>query len=138
VDRQHPSLSVVRQCLLLGISRSSVYYQPVPVSQENLELMQLIDQQYLERPFYGSRRMRAWLRNQGYSVNRKRVRRLMGIMGLRAIYRYPRTSQPAPGHQVYPYLLRGVVITRVNQVWTADITYIPMAQGFLYLVAIMD
>jgi putative transposase len=115
-----------------------VYYQPVPASQENLELMKLIDQQYLERPFYGSRRMTVWLRNQGYGVNRKRVRRLMEIMGLRAIYRRPRTSQPAPGHQVYPYLLRGVAITRPNQVWTADITYIPMACGFLYLVAIMD
>jgi putative transposase len=115
-----------------------VYYQPVPASQENLELMKLIDQQYLERPFYGSRRMTVWLRNQGYGVNRKRVRRLMEIMGLRAIYRRPRTSQPAPGHQVYPYLLRGVAITRPNQVWTVDITYIPMARGFLYLVAIMD
>jgi putative transposase len=91
VDCQHPSLSVVRQCALLGISRSSVYYQPVRASQENLVLMKLIHQQYLERPFYGSRRMAAWLRNQGYSVNRKRVRRLMGMMGLRAIYRHPRT-----------------------------------------------
>jgi putative transposase len=100
--------------------------------------MQLIDRQYLERPFYGSRRMTAWLRNQGYGVNRKRVRRLLGIMGLRAIYRRPRTSQLAPGRQVYPYLLRDVAITRPNQVWTADITYIPMARGFLYLVAIMD
>jgi putative transposase len=138
VDRQHPSLSVVRQCTLLSISRSSVYYQPVKTSQENLKLMKLIDRQYLDRPFYGSRRMTAWLRNQSYDVNRKRVRRLMGIMGLRAIYRRPRTSQPALGHQVYPYLLRGVEITRPNQVWTADITYIPMARGFLYLVAIMD
>jgi putative transposase len=100
--------------------------------------MKLIDQQYLDRPFYGSRRMTVWLRNQGYSVNRKRVRRLMGIMGLRAIYRHPRTSQPAPGHQVYPYLLGGVEITQPNQVWSADITYIPMARGFLYLVAIME
>jgi putative transposase len=138
VDRQHPSLSVLRQCSLLSISRSSVYYQPIPASQENLALLRLIDQQYLERPFYGSRRMTAWLRNQGYRVNRKRVRRLMGIMGLRAIYQCPRTSQPAPGHQVYPYLLRDVAITQPNQVWSADITYIPMARGFLYLVAIMD
>jgi putative transposase len=138
VDRQHSSLSVLRQCTLLGISRSSVYYQPVPASQENLVLLRLIDQQYLERPFYGSRRMTAWLRNQGYRVNRKRVRRLMEIMGLRAIYQHPRTSQPAPGHQVYPYLLRDVAITRPNQVWTADITDISMARGFLYLVAIMD
>ncbi len=105
---------------------------------ENLKLMKLIDQQYLEWRSYGSRRMTAWLRNQGYDVNRKRVRRLMGSMGLRAIYRHPRTSQPALGHQVYPYLLRGVEITQPNQVWTADITYIPMARGFLYLVVIMD
>jgi putative transposase len=138
VDRQHPSLSVVRQCTLLSISRSSVYYQPVKTSQENLKLMKLIDQQYLERPFYGSRRMTVWLRNHGYDVNRKRVRRLLGSMGLRAIYRHPRTSPPAPGHQVYPYLLRGVEITQPNQVWTADITYIPMARGFLYLVVIME
>jgi putative transposase len=138
VDRQHPSLSVLRQCSLLSISRSSVYYQPVPASQENLELMRLIDQQYLERPFYGSRRMTAWLRNQGYRVNRKRVRRLMGIMGLKAIYRGPRTTQPALGHRIYPYLLGGREITQPNQVWTADITYLPMARGFLYLVAIMD
>jgi putative transposase len=100
--------------------------------------MKLIDQQYLERPFYGSRRMTAFLKNQGYCVNRKRVRRLMAIMGLRAIYRRPRTSQPASGHKVYPYLLRGMEITRPNQVWASDITYIPMARGFLYLVAIMD
>ena len=100
--------------------------------------MKLLDQQYLDRPFYGSRRMTVWLRNQGYRVNRKRVRRLLGIMGLRAIYRHPRTSQPALGHQVYPYLLGGVEITQPNQVWSADITYIPMARGFLYLVAIMD
>jgi putative transposase len=115
-----------------------MYYQPVGPSQEELELMKLIDQQYLDRPFYGSRRMTAWLRNQGYGVNRKRVWRLVGIMGLRTIYRRPRTSQPAPGHKVYPYLLRGVEITQPNQVWTADITYIPMARGFLYLVAMMD
>jgi putative transposase len=101
-------------------------------------LMKLLDQQYLERPFYGSRRMAAWLRSQGYSVNRKRCRRLRSMMGLRAIYRRPRTSQSAPCHKVYPYLLSGIEIDRPNQVWTADITYIPMARGFLYLVAIMD
>jgi putative transposase len=129
---------VVRQCRLLGVSWSSVYYQPIPASQENLELLKLIDQQYLERPFYGSRRMTAWLRNQGHCINRKRLQRLLGIMGLKAIYRCPRTSQPTPGHQVYPYLLRDVAITQPNQVWTADITYIPMARGFLYLVAVMD
>jgi putative transposase len=138
MDREHPELSLVRQCSLLGVSRSSLYYQPVPDSAEDLELMALMDRQYLKTPFYGSRKMTAWLRSQGYQVNRKRVRRLMQVMGLQAIYRRPNTSKPAPDHQVYPYLLKGLEINRVNQVWTADITYIPMARGFLYLVAIMD
>jgi putative transposase len=138
MDREHPELSLVRQCSLLGVSRSSLYYQPVPDSAEDLELMALMDRQYLKTPFYGSRKMTAWLRSQGYQVNRKRVRRLMRVMGLQAIYRRPNTSKPAPDHQVYPYLLKGLEINRVNQVWTADITYIPMARGFLYLVAIMD
>ena len=138
VDRQHPTLSTVRQCALMGISRSSVYYRPRATSQQDLGMMNLIDQQYLSTPFYGSRRMRVWLGRQGYSVNRKRVRRLMRTMGLQAIYRRPLTSQPAPGHKVYPYLLGGIEITRPNQVWAADITYIPMAKGFLYLVAVMD
>ena len=100
--------------------------------------MKLIDRQYLATPFYGARRIAAWLKKQGYRVNRKRVRRLMRIMGIRAIYRRPRTSKPAPGHKIYPYLLSGMEITGPNQVWAADITYIPMARGFLYLVAIMD
>ncbi len=138
VDSRHPSLSVVRQCKLLDISRSGLYYQPVGVSEEDLTLMKMIDRQYLATPFYGARRIAAWLKNQGYRVNRKRVRRLMRIMGLKAIYRHPRTSQPAPGHKIYPYLLSGMEITRPNQVWAADITYIPMARGFLYLVAIID
>ena len=138
VDRQHPALPMVRQCALLGISRSSVYYRRRETSSEDLALMKQIDQQYLSTPFYGSRRMRVWLGRQGYSVNRKRVRRLMRTMGLTAIYRRPRTSQPAPGHKVYPYLLGSMEIARPNQVWAADITYIPMARGFLYLVAIMD
>ena len=138
VDRQHPSLSVSRQCRLLGVSRSTLYYQPLGISQEDMELMKLIDQQYLERPFFGSRRMAVWLRKEGYWVNRKRVRRLMRVMGLRALYRHPRTSKSGLGRKVYPYLLRGMRITRPNQVWTADITYIPMARGFLYLVLIMD
>ena len=138
IDREHPEVSLVRQCTLLGISRSSLYYQPAPASAEDLELMALLDRQYLKTPFYGSRKMTAWLRTQGYQVNRKRVRRLMQLMGLQAIYRRPNTSKPAPEHKVYPYLLKGLEINRVNQVWTADITYIPMARGFLYLVAIMD
>ena len=123
---------------MLGISRSSLYYPPTEAGAEDLELMALIDQQYLKTPFYGSRRMTAWLRNHGHEVNRKRVRRLMQLIGLEAIYRRPNTSKPNPGHKVYPYLLRGLEINRVNQVWATDITYIPMARGFLYLMAIMD
>jgi putative transposase len=138
VDRRHPSLSVVRQCRLLGISRSGLYYRPVEVSEEDLAIMMMIDRQYLATPFYGARRLAVWLRNQGYRVNRKRVRQLMQVMGLKAIYRRPRTSTPAPGHRTYPYLLSGMEITRPDQVWAADITYIPMARGFLYLMAIMD
>jgi putative transposase len=138
VDRRHRSLSVVRQCKLLDISRSGLYYQPMEVSEGDLTLMKLIDRQYLATPFYGTRRLAAWLKNQGYRVNRKRVRRLMQVMGLEAIYRHPRTSQLAPGNKIYPYLLNGMKITRPNQVWAADITYIPMARGFLYLVAIID
>jgi len=138
VDRRHPSLSVVRQCKLLEISRSGLYYQPVGISQEDLTLMKLIDRQYLATPFYGARKIAAWLKSQGQRVNRKRVRHLMQLMGLKAIYRRPRTSVPAPGHKIYPYLLRDTEITRPNQVWAADITYIPMARGFLYLVAIID
>ena len=138
VDREHPALSTVRQCALLSISRSSVYYRPRGTSSKNLAMMKLIDQQYLTTPFYGSRRMKVWLGREGHSVNRKRVRRLMRTMGLQAIYRRPRTSKPGPGHKVYPYLLGGMEITRPNQVWAADITYIPMARGFHYLVAIMD
>ena len=138
VDRQHPSLSLVRQCALLGVSRSSVYYRPRAASQEDLSLMGEIDRQYLETPFYGSRRMKAWLERRGMPVSRKRVQRLMRAMGLRAIYRRPSTSRRSPEHPVYPYLLRNVRITRPNQVWAADITYLPMARGFLYLVAVMD
>jgi putative transposase len=123
---------------LLGISRSGLYYQPKGISGEDIALMNLIDRQYLATPFYGARKIAAWLKGQNYSVNRKRVRRLMRLMGLRAIYRRPRTSKPAPGHRIYPYLLGGMKITRPNQVWAADITYIPMARGFLYLVAIID
>jgi putative transposase len=137
VERQGP-LSLRRQCLLLGLSRAALYYRPMKVEPYALELMALIDRQYLRTPFYGSRRMTVWLQAQGHLVNRKRVRRLMQRMGLEAIYQRPRTSLPAPAHRIYPYLLRGLAIERVNQVWAADITYIPMARGFLYLVAVMD
>ena len=138
IDRDHQQLSLVRQCILLDVSRASVYYRPVPTRAEDLELMALMDRQYLKTPFYGSRKMKAWLLQQGYLVSRKRVRRLMRLMGLEAIYQRPNTSKPAPGHRIFPYLLKGVEVNRVDQVWAADITYIPMAKGFLYLVAIMD
>jgi putative transposase len=138
VDRQHPALSLVRQCELLGVARSTVYYQPVPAEAGELDLMRLIDEQYLRTPFYGSRRMVAWLRRQGHAVNRKQVQRLMRQMGIQAIYQKPNTSKKHPEHKIYPYLLRDVAIERANHVWCADITYITMAKGFLYLVAVMD
>lgn len=131
-------VSVRRQCQLLDISRSSVYYRPKPAQDSDLELMRLIDEEYLRRPFYGSRRMRAYLNRRGHPVNRKRVQRLMRQMGLHAVYPRPRTSRPGEGHQIYPYLLRDLVIDRPNQVWATDVTFIPMARGFMYLVAIMD
>ena len=138
VDREHPSLSLVRQCAPLGVSRSSLYYRPRAASAEDLSLMGESDRQYLETHFYGSRRMKAWLERSGVRVSRKRVQRLMRAMGLRAIYRRPGTSRRSPEHPVYPYLLRNVRIIRPNQVWAADITYLLMARGFLYLVAVLD
>ncbi len=138
VEIGHPSLSVRRQCELLGVNRSSYYYQPATESKLNLELMKLIDKQYLKTPFYGYRKMTVYLRNLEYAVNWKRVRRLMNLMGIQAVGPKPQTSQPAKAHKTYPYLLRGVKITHPNQVWSADITYIPMARGFMYLVAILD
>ncbi len=138
IDRDHPKLSLKRQCELVSVSRSSLYYRPAEPRQQDLELMALMDRQYMKTPFYGSRRMTAWLRSQGRQVNRKGVRRLMRLMGLEAVYRRPNTSKAHPAHKVYPYLLKDLVVSRVNQVWVADITYIPMARGYLYLVAIMD
>jgi len=138
VDRADDELSIVAQCRLLKVARSSLYWRPVAVSEDDLRLMRRIDELYLATPFYGARRMVAVLRRQGWVVNRKRVRRLMRVMGLEAIYQKPNTSRGHPGHVVYPYLLRGLVIDRPNQVWCADITYIPMAKGFVYLVAVMD
>ena len=131
-------LSLSRQCRLLSISRSSVYYKPSGVETGDLELMGLIDDQYLKTPFYGSRSMTHHLKRQGYPVNRKRIQRLMRQMGLEAIYPKPRTSRKYPGHKVYPYRLRDLSIGRPNQVWAADITYIPMNQGFMFLVVVMD
>src|SRR5467141_2530999 len=138
IDRHDPALPVTRQCGLLTVIRSAVYRPPAPASDEDLAIMALIDRQYLARPYYGSRRMAAWLATQGHVVNRKRVRRLMRLLGLVAIYPRPNTSKPAAAHKIYPYLLGGIAIERVNQVWCSDVTYIPMAKGFLYLVVIMD
>lgn len=128
----------MRQCELLGISRSSLYYQPASPSDEELTLLKLIDQQYLSTPFYGSRRMTAQLARQGYSINRKRVQRLMRQLGLQAVYPKPKLSIRHPEHKIYPYLLRGVEIVNVNQVWSTDITYLPVLRGHFYLVAVMD
>jgi putative transposase len=138
VDRADPALSVAAQCRLLKVARSTLYYQPAPMDPDDLALMRRMDELYMASPFYGSRRMVAVLRRDGWTVNRKRVRRLMRVMGLEAIYPKPNTSQAHPAHKVYPYLLRDLVIDRPNQVWCADITYIPMAKGFVYLVAVMD
>ena len=138
VRRDHPGLSLSRQCGLLSISRSSFYYVLKGESSSSLALMRRIDELFLKYPFYGSRQMVRQLRREGIRVGRHRVRRLMRLMGLEAIYQAPRTSDPHPEHRIYPYLLRNLEINRPNQVWCADITYIPVQRGFLYLVAIMD
>ena len=137
VERTDP-LPVSRQCELLGLPRSTFYHVPKPVTDEELELMALIDRCHLEHPYYGSRRIRDWLEDEGHRVNRKRVQRLMRTMGLAALYPKRNLSLANQAHKVYPYLLRGLVIDRPNQVWATDVTYIPMARGFVYLVAIMD
>src|SRR5271170_4857459 len=138
VDPDDQVVPVVAQCRLLKVARSSLYYRPAPVSADDLAVMRRMDELHLAWPFYGSRRMTAVLRREGRPVNRKRIKRLMRIMALEAIYQQPNTSRKHPDHKVYPYLLRGLVIDRPNQVWCADITYIPMARGFVYLVAVMD
>jgi putative transposase len=138
VDWDQADVSVRRQCELLGVNRAGLYYEPVGENEENLRLMRLMDEQYTRAPFYGSRKMTAWLVTQGFKVNRKRVSRLMALMGIEAVYPKPKLSQPGAGHKIYPYLLRGVAVERVNQVWSTDITYIRMAQGFVYLVAVLD
>ncbi len=137
IDREQ-GLSVKRQCQLLDLSRSTVYYRTAPVSFDPLELMRLIDEIHLKHPFLGSRRVRDALHDRGYRVNRKRVQRLMRQMGIGALYPKRRTSQPGQGHKVYPYRLKGLSIDRPDQVWAADVTYVPMAKGFVYLVVIMD
>jgi putative transposase len=138
IERGHEHLSVRRQCELLGLSRSSFYYQAAQESEDDLRLMRLLDQEYTRHPFYGSRKLTQWLGKQGEEVNRKRVQRLLRWMGLEAIYPKPRLSQAGPGHRRYPYLLRGVEVRRPDQVWSADITYVPLATGFMYLAAILD
>jgi len=138
IEPDHPQLSIGRQCELLSISRSSFYYKPMGETGQNLELMRQIDEQFLETPFFGVRQMTWHLRNDGHIVNQKRIRRLMRLMALMPIYQKPNTSKAAKGHKIYPYLLRGLRVDRPNQVWCADITYLPMRRGFLYLVAIMD
>jgi putative transposase len=134
----HAELSVRRQCELLGLNRSSYYYEPAAETADNLRLMRRIDEEYTAHPFLGSRRLTAWLVRDGEAVNRKRVQRLMRLMGLEAIYPKPRLSAAGRGHRIYPYLLRGVSIERPDQVWSTDITYIPLLHGFMYLAAIID
>jgi putative transposase len=131
-------LSVRRQCELLGLNRSTLYYQPASETAENLRLMQLIDREYTAHPFYGSRKISRWLVQQGEAVNRKRVQRLMRLMGLEAIYPKPKLSRAGRGHRIYPYLLREVSVERPDQVWSTDITYVPLASGFMYLAAVID
>jgi putative transposase len=137
IDRNHP-LPISRQAKAVGISRGSVYYLPRPVSENDLKLMRQIDQLHLEYPFAGSRMLRDLLRQDGFTVGRKHVVSLMKRMGVEALYRKPRTTRPGAGHKVYPYLLRNLVIDRPNQVWAMDITYVPMARGFVYLAAVVD
>jgi putative transposase len=138
LDRAHGVLSIRRQCRLLGLSRSGVYRPPAPAGDDDLTLMRRIDELFMAWPFLGSRRMARMLSCDSFAVNRKRVQRLMRRMGIAALGPKPRTSKPAPGHRIYPYLLRGMTIDQPNQVWAADITYIPMGRGFLYLVAVID
>lgn len=137
IDRDH-KLPVNKQCRILKLSRSSIYYQPRPITELTLKLMRRIDELHLEYPFAGSRMLREMLFKEGWKVGRRRVRTLMKKMGISALYRKPNTSKPRPGHTIYPYLLRDMEITRPNQVWAADITYIPMKKGFVYLFAVMD
>ena len=137
IEPEHPQLSIVRQCELVSISRSASYRRPAGETPLNLELMRLIDSQFLETPWYRSRQMARHLRREGYVAGRKRIRRLMARMGLTPIYQRPRTTIPHPGHRVFPYRLRDLAIERPNQVWCADITYLPMRRGFLYLAAVM-
>ena len=138
VEPAHPRISLRSQCALVGLARSGLYDEPVGESAEHVELMRLLDEPYTATPFYGIRRMTAWLRSRGSAVNHKRVRRLLRTMGLEAIYAKPWLSQPAEGPTIYPYLLRGVTVSRSHQVWSTDITSVRLQSGFVYLVAVMD
>lgn len=138
MDKEHKSLSVRNQCELLGLNRSTLYYEAVEPAAETLELMMLIDKIFLKHPYCGARRIRELLKRTGKHVTRKRIRRLMKLMGLETLYRKPRTSKANPEHKIYPYLLKGLDIDHPNHVWASDLTYIPMARGFIYLVAVMD
>jgi len=138
IEDKLKGLSKTKQCHVLGLHRSGLYYKPVAEGEENIELMRMMDEQYMKTPFYGIRRMREWLVRKGYVVNRKRIQRLMGLMGWQTIYRAPNTSKPNQEHKKYPYLLKGLEIVRQNQAWAMDITYVPMKRGFMYLCAIID
>lgn len=138
IEQENPMISISRQCDLVDLSRSSFYYRSFGEDEYNLQLMRLLDEQFTKTPFYGARKMRAWLRTQGHGVNRKRISRLMRRMGLEAIYPKPRLSRPGPDHKIYPYLLKGVRVSGPDHVWCADITYIRLVHGFVYLVVILD
>jgi len=138
IEENEEAISIRRQCELVGLNRATYYYEPASETAENLNLMRLLDEQYMKTPFYGFRRMTVCLRRAGYLVNPKRIARLMGVMGIEALYPKPHTTVMNPAHKIYPYLLRGVKITRPNQVWSTDITYIPLANGFMYLTAVID
>lgn len=138
IEKQHPQLSIVQQCRLLSLHRSGLYYQPCEESEENLTILRLLDEQYFKTPFYGVRKLTAWLQQKGYMINRKRVRRLMELLGWQTLYRKPNTSKADKQHRIYPYLLKGLAIEKKNQVWAIDITYVPMRKGFMYLCAVID
>jgi putative transposase len=138
IERDHAELSIRQQCHLIGLNRASYYYEATTETSENLALMRLMDQEYMRHPFLGSRRMREYLCRQGYQAGRKRIQRLMRIMGIEALYPKPKLSKGHPDHRVYPYLLRDLKIVCPNQVWSTDITYVPMPNGFMYLVAVID
>lgn len=138
IEPGHAGLSIRQQCRLLGIHRSGLYYKPVSETAENLAIMRVLDEQYYTTPFYGVRRLTAFLQEKGYKVNRKRVKRLMGLIGWETLYQEPNTSEPNAAHRIYPYLLKGLKITKANQVWATDITYVPMRKGFMYLCAVID